>query len=185
VLPCRAYKQIEDGQFYPALKTIHLLEISLGPVSEYAIAHLIGERIAPMIYTIREAVWTQFVDWAEKNSQDGGESEKVGLTGIETARLKLLDDEYDEDEADMERVDIRAVSRCLHVYHCLQQRDDFKQEYIKCRQTHITSMLHIKHACRGGGDWRDAAVDWTKYYARICGFFSFEVAFLFSNVHLV
>jgi len=173
----RAYQQIEESQFYPALKTIHTLELSLGPVSDYAVAQLIGERIDPMIHTISQAVWSQFVDWAENCSKNNGDSEKVGEMAMAMARLKLLDDGYDEDEADMPRVDIRAVSRCLHVYNCLNKGEYFKREYVKCRQTHVHNMLHIKHSTKAankGGDWRDAAVDWTKYYGKICGFFSFE-----------
>ena len=58
----RAYRQIEESQFYPALKSIHLLEVSLKPVADYAIAQLIGERIEPMVFTITKSVWSQFVD---------------------------------------------------------------------------------------------------------------------------
>lgn len=98
------------------MKTIQLLEQSLGSIQGLEIARQIADRKGPMVVTILLSVWHIFVEWAATGCWE--DTMHMGDVAMAIAQRRVEEGlEYDDAGDDMPRLDIRAVSRCAFSCH--------------------------------------------------------------------
>ncbi|KAF8403711.1 hypothetical protein HHK36_011815 [Tetracentron sinense] len=160
-------QHISEGQFYPALKTLDLIERNyLHNVPVKALRKVIEMRIPAIKSHIEKKVCSEFNEWLvhiRRTSRDIGqiaigqaasarqrdeemrarqrEAEEQSRSGLGDCVYTLDVDEIDEDS--VLKFDLTPVYRAYHIHTCLEIQDQFREYYYKNRLLQLKSDLQI------------------------------------------
>ncbi|RVX04933.1 Exocyst complex component SEC15A [Vitis vinifera] len=158
---------ISEGQFYPALKTVDLIEKNfLQNVPLKALRVMIEKRIPVIKSHIEKKVCSQFNEWlvqVRSSAKDIGqtaiaravstrqrdedmlarqrEAEDQGHSGFEDFAYTLDVEEIDEDS--ILKFDLTPLYRTYHIHTCLGIQEQFREYYYKNRLLQLNSDLQI------------------------------------------
>lgn len=183
---------MSEGQFYPALKTVDLIErnyLQNVPVKALKIAI---ERTIPVIKShIEKRVTSQFNGWLvhiRSSAKDIGQTaigrtasahqreaemlecqrkaEEENISGFGENFIYTLDVE-EVDEESLLKIDLTPLYRAYHIHECLGIRDQFCGYYYKNRLLQLNSDLQISST-------QPFVETYKTYLAQIAGYFIAE-----------
>ncbi|XP_014492122.1 exocyst complex component SEC15A [Vigna radiata var. radiata] len=157
---------ISAGEFYPALKTVDLLEKSyIKNIPAKALKRVIEKRIPSIKLHIEKKVCSQVNEWmvqirsscktigqtaigrAASNRQRDEEmlerkrkSEGLNMSGVEERAFSLV---VEEDEDSAMKFDLTPLYRACHIHSCLGILEQFHEYYYKNRLLQLNSDLEI------------------------------------------
>lgn len=158
---------ISEGQFYPALKAVDLIEKNyLQNIPAKALQMLIAKRIPLLKSHIEKRVCTEVNEWLVNIR---GSAKKIGQTAIgyaasarqreedmlarqrkaeEQSSLGLEDFTYaldveEIDENSVLKFDLTPLYRAFHIHGCLGIQEQFREYYYKNRTLQLKSDLQI------------------------------------------
>ncbi|KAL9689172.1 hypothetical protein QQ045_033606 [Rhodiola kirilowii] len=160
-------KHMSEGQFYPALKTLDMIEkICLQSIPVKAIGMVIEQRIPVIKSFIEKKVTRQFNEWLvhiRSSAKDIGQTaighaaslrqrdqdmlilqkevEEQSRSGFEDFVYTLEVDESHEDS--LLKFDLTPLYRAYHIHNCLKIQEQFREYYYKNRLLQLTSDLQI------------------------------------------
>lgn len=163
-------QHVSEGRFYPALKTLDLIERNhLQNIPIKTLHRVIGNRIPVMKSHIKKKVLTEFNDWLVHIRSTAREIGQMAIGQAASARQKdeemrarqkeaeeqirsglgecvySLDvEEIDEDS--VLKFDLTPVFRAFHIHTCLGIKDEFCDYYYKNRLLQLSSDLQISSA---------------------------------------
>jgi exocyst complex component 6 len=183
VLDCysKLLKQVNEKRYYPALKTLEVLENEhLPKVSNYRFATTMKENIPKLKKEIKSLEdFCEFLqkvrDYSpfigERALRHTKETQKRSLkTVIEEHSAKICE-EYSIDDDDLcaqDMIDFSPIYRCLHIYTVLDDKDYFAKYYQKQRRDQSKLVLQAPQAMH------DNLEAYKKYIYSIVGFFVVE-----------
>ncbi|XP_044468816.1 exocyst complex component SEC15A-like [Mangifera indica] len=164
-MKCNNY--ITEGQFYPALKTVELIEKNyLQNIPLKALKMVIEKTIPIMKSHIEKKVTSQFNEWlvhirssakdigqtaigrtASARQRDGEilgrqrKAEEQNLSGFGDFTFSLEVEEIDEDS--ILKFDLTPLYRAYHIHTCLDLQEQFREYYYRNRLLQLTSDLQI------------------------------------------
>lgn len=184
-------KHISKGQFYPALKTVDLIEknyLQLIPVK--AIRIVIEKRIPVIKSHIEKKVCSQFNEWLvhiRSSAKDIGQTaighaasvrqrdeemlehqrktEEQNILGLEESAYTLDVEELDEDS--VLKIDLTPLYRAYHIHDCLGIPEQFREYYYRNRMLQLSSDLQISSV-------QPFVESYQTFLAQIAGFFIVE-----------
>lgn len=189
VLECysKLMKQVKEKRYYPALKTLEILENEhLPKMDQYRFAAQMKEAVPRLKQDIKqssEADFREFLENIRKFSPKIGEvamrhtkeNQKRNLnTIIEEHKLNMRRIErgdYDVDEEDhsaQDLIDFSPIYRCLHIYTVLNDKKYFEEDYRKQRRDQAKLVLQAPQAMH------DNLEAYKTYIYSIVGFFIVE-----------
>ncbi|XVE60765.1 hypothetical protein DITRI_Ditri05aG0153800 [Diplodiscus trichospermus] len=184
-------RHISEGQFYPALKTVDLIERNyLQNIPVNAIKKVIGKNIPIIKAHIEKKVTTQFNEWLV---QIRSSAKDIGQTAIgRAASARQRDEEMlerqrkaeeqnisslgdlvytlDVEEVDEDSVlkfDLTPLYRSYHIHACLGIQEQFREYYYKNRLLQLNSDLQISYS-------QPFIESYQTYLAQIAGYFIVE-----------
>jgi exocyst complex component 6 len=185
VLDCysKLLKQVSEKRYYPALKTLEILENEhLPKVSNYRFATAITENIPRLKKEIKslddfceflERVRDYLANIGERALRHTKESQKRSLKSvIEEHKSKI--EEIDNDEIDdddicaQDMIDFSPIYRCFHIYTVLNDKEYFAKYYQKQRKDQAKLVLQAPQAMH------DNLEAYKKYIYSFVGFFVVE-----------
>lgn len=182
---------ISEGQFYPALKTVDLIERTyLQNVPVKALRTVIERRIPVIKSHIKKKVCSQFNEWlvhirssakvigqtaightASVRQRDvemlecQRKAEERNLSELEEFSYTLDVEELDEDS--VLKIDLTPLYRAYHIHTCLGIPEQFRDYYYKNRMLQLNSDLQISSA-------QPFVESYQTFLAQIAGFFIVE-----------
>lgn len=182
---------ISEGQFYPALKTVDLIERTyLQDVPVMALRTVIERRIPVIKSHIKKKVCSQFNEWlvhirssakvigqtaighaASVRQRDmemlecQRKAEEQNLSELEEFSYTLDVEELDEDS--VLKIDLTPLYRAYHIHTCLGIPEQFRNYYYKNRMLQLNSDLQISSA-------QPFVESYQTFLAQIAGFFIVE-----------
>uniref|UniRef100_G3Q4R1 Exocyst complex component n=1 Tax=Gasterosteus aculeatus aculeatus TaxID=481459 RepID=G3Q4R1_GASAC len=165
----RLQEQMRAKRYYPALRTLELLEHTCLPrAGQYRFCSIMAENI-PMLRTqIRDTAMTQLRDFLESIRKH---SDKIGETAIRQVHVEV--------PGAQDLVDFSPVYRCLHIYTVLGLRDVFENYYRKQRRKQARLVLQ-PHS-----NMHETLEGYRRYFNQIVGFFVVEDHVLHTTQGLV
>lgn len=160
-------KHISEGQFYPALKTLDLIEKTyLQKVPVRALRMIIEKRIPIIKLHIEKKVTSQFNEWLvhiRSSAKDIGQTaighaasarqrdeemldrqrkaEEQNISGLGDFAYTLDVEEIDEES--ILKVDLTPLYRAYHIQNCLGIQEQFWEYYYRNRLLQLNSDLQI------------------------------------------
>ncbi|KAG5680834.1 hypothetical protein PVAND_010316 [Polypedilum vanderplanki] len=183
VLECysKLLKQVSEKRYYPALKTLEILESEhLPKVSNYRFASAINENIPRLKKEIKSLDdFCEFLEKVRDYSHNIGEralrhtkeTQKRSLKSVIEEHSTKISEEYSIDDDELsaqEMIDFSPIYRCLHIYTVLDDKEYFAKYYQKQRRDQAKLVLQTPQAMH---DNLDA---YKKYIYSIVGFFVVE-----------
>lgn len=182
---------ITDGQFYPALKTIDLIEKSYLQIIPVKALKMVIEKTIPVIKThIEKKVTSQFNEWlvqVRSSAKDIGQTaigraasarqrdeemldrqrkaEEQNLSGFGDFSFTLEVEEIDEDS--VLKFDLTPLYRAYHIHACLGIPSQFREYYYRNRLLQLTSDLQISSV-------QPFVESYQTFLAQIAGYFIVE-----------
>ncbi|XP_070498468.1 exocyst complex component 6 [Chironomus tepperi] len=183
VLECysKLMKQVNEKRYYPALKTLEVLEREhLPKVANYRFATAINENIPRLKKEIKSLDdfceflqkvrdYSHFI--GERALRHTKESQKRNLKTVLEDHTAKMSEEYSIDEEELcaaDLIDFSPIYRCLHIYTVLDDKEYFAKYYQKQRKDQAKLVLQAPQAMH---DNLDA---YKKYIYSIVGFFIVE-----------
>jgi exocyst complex component 6 len=158
VLDCysKLLKQVAGKRYYPALKTLEILESEhLPKVANYRFATAITDNIPRLKTEIKslddfrnflEKVRDYSPNIGERALRHTKEAQKRSLkTVIEEHKAKMIEDNSAEDEdlCAQDMIDFSPIYRCLHIYTVLDDKEYFAKYYQKQRCDQSKLVLQV------------------------------------------
>lgn len=182
---------ITDGQFYPALKTIDLIEKNYLQIIPVKALKMVIEKTIPVIKThIEKKVTSQFNEWlvhVRSSAKDIGQTaigraasarqrdeemldrqrkaEEQNLSGFGDFSFTLEVEEIDEDS--VLKFDLTPLYRAYHIHTCLGIPSQFCEYYYRNRLLQLTSDLQISSV-------QPFVESYQTFLAQIAGYFIVE-----------
>lgn len=182
---------ISEGQFYPALKTVDLIERTYLQIVPVKALRTVIERRIPVIKShIKKKVCSQFNEWlvhirssakvigqtaightASVRQRDvemlecQRKAEEQNLSELEEFSYTLDVEELDEDS--VLKIDLTPLYRAYHIHTCLGIPEQFRDYYYKNRMLQLNSDLQISSA-------QPFVESYQTFLAQIAGFFIVE-----------
>lgn len=182
---------ITDGQFYPALKTVDLIEKSYLHIIPVKALKMVIEKTIPVIKThIEKKVTSQFNEWlvqVRSSAKDIGQTaigraasarqrdeemldrqrkaEEQNLSGFGDFSFTLEVEEIDEDS--VLKFDLTPLYRAHHIHACLGIPSQFREYYYRNRLLQLTSDLQISSV-------QPFVESYQTFLAQIAGYFIVE-----------
>lgn len=182
---------ITDGQFYPALKTIDLIEKNYLQIIPVKALKMVIEKTIPVIKThIEKKVTSQFNEWlvhVRSSAKDIGQTaigraasarqrdeemldrqrkaEEQNLSGFGDFSFTLEVEEIDEDS--VLKFDLTPLYRAYHIHTCLGIPSQFREYYYRNRLLQLTSDLQISSV-------QPFVESYQTFLAQIAGYFIVE-----------
>lgn len=177
----KLYEQKKSKRYYPALKTLELLENTyLVRIKNFRFAELMKNKLPEFRESIKDAAKEDLMRFLENvRSKD----EKLGQIAMKQAHeqysLNLLhgmEEFADAEDEELELcvsdlVDFSPVYRCLHIFTALNQRDVFEAYYRKERMQQARLMFEWQ---RGTATIHESFDVFQAYFNQIVGFFVVE-----------
>ncbi|CAL1385825.1 unnamed protein product [Linum trigynum] len=180
-----------DGNFYPALKTVDLIEKNYLKNIPVRSLKLAVEKTIPVIKThIEKKVTSQFNEWLvhvrssaktigqtaishsasarqrdEEMLERQRRAEEQNVSGLGDFAFTLEIEEIDEDS--VLQFDLTPLYRAHHIHACLGIRDQFRDYYYKNRVLQLNSDLQISYG-------QPFIESYQTYLAQIAGYFIVE-----------
>ncbi|CAI0398617.1 unnamed protein product [Linum tenue] len=180
-----------DGNFYPALKTVDLIEKNYLKNIPMRSLKLAVEKTIPVIKThIEKTVTSQFNEWLvhvrssaktigqtaishsasarqrdEEMLERQRRAEEQNVSGLGDFAFTLEIEEIDEDS--VLQFDLTPLYRAHHIHACLRIRDQFRDYYYKNRVLQLNSDLQISYG-------QPFIESYQTYLAQIAGYFIVE-----------
>ncbi|EOY17240.1 PREDICTED: exocyst complex component SEC15A [Theobroma cacao] len=190
-LCAKCNNHISEGQFYPALKTVDLIERNyLENIPVNAIKIVIGKNIPIIKAHIEKKVTTHFNEWLvqiRSSAKDIGQTaighaasarqrdeemlerqrkaEEQNVSGLGDLAYSLDVEEVDEDS--VLKFDLTPLYRSYHIHACLGIQEQFREYYYKNRLLQLNSDLQISSA-------QPFVESYQTYLAQIAGYFIVE-----------
>lgn len=189
VLECysKLIRQVKEKRYYPALKTLEVLENEHLPKMErYRFAAQMKEAVPKLKENIKqssEADFREFLENIRKFSPKIGEvamrhtkeNQKRNLNNIieeHNANMRSgASEDYNVDEEDLsaqDLIDFSPIYRCLHIYSVLNDKEYFEKDYRKQRRDQAKLVLQAPQAMH------DNLEAYKTYIYSIVGFFIVE-----------
>ena len=182
---------VSEGQFYPAIKTMDLLEKSyMKTIPARALKMVIEKRIPIIKSHIEKKVNSQVNEWMvqirsscksigqtaightasvrqrdEEMLERQRKAEDPNVSGVEERAYTLDVEEADEDSA--MKFDLTPLYRACHIHSCLGILDQFYEYYYKNRLLQLNSDLEISSA-------QSFVESYQTFLAQIAGYFIVE-----------
>lgn len=182
---------ITDGQFYPALKTIDLIEKNYLQIIPVKALKMVIEKTIPVIKThIEKKVTSQFNEWlvhVRSSAKDIGQTaigraasarqrdeemldrqrkaEEQNLSGFGDFSFTVEVEEIDEDS--VLKFDLTPLYRAYHIHTCLGIPSQFREYYYRNRLLQLTSDLQISSV-------QPFVESYQTFLAQIAGYFIVE-----------
>ncbi|ESR41813.1 hypothetical protein CICLE_v10012682mg [Citrus x clementina] len=161
---------ITDGQFYPALKTIDLIEKNYLQIILVKALKMVIENTIPVIKThIEKKVTSQFneslVHRDEEMLDRQRKAEEQNLSGFGDFSFTLEVEEIDEDS--VLKFDLTPLYRAYHIHTCLGIPSQFREYYYRNRLLQLTSDLQISSV-------QPFVESYQTFLAQIAGYFIVE-----------
>lgn len=182
---------ITDGQFYPALKTIDLIEKNYLQIIPVKALKMVIEKTVPVIKMhIEKKVTSQFNEWlvhVRSSAKDIGQTaigraasarqrdeemldrqrkaEEQNLSGFGDFSFTLEVEEIDEDS--VLKFDLTPLYRAYHIHACLGIPSQFREYYYRNRLLQLTSDLQISSV-------QPFVESYQTFLAQIAGYFIVE-----------
>ncbi|KAI5352699.1 PREDICTED: exocyst complex [Prunus dulcis] len=163
-------KHISEGQFYPALKTLDLIEKNyLQNIPVRAVRMIVEKRIPIIKLHIEKKVTSQFNEWLvhiRSSAKDIGQmaighaasarqrdeemlerqrkAEEQNISGLGDFAYTLDVEEIDEES--ILKVDLTPLYRAYHIQSCLGIQEQFWEYYYRNRLLQLNSDLQISSA---------------------------------------
>ncbi|PQM35311.1 exocyst complex component SEC15A [Prunus yedoensis var. nudiflora] len=163
-------KHISEGQFYPALKTLDLIEKNyLQNIPVRAVRMIVEKRIPIIKLHIEKKVTSQFNEWLvhiRSSAKDIGQTaighaasarqrdeemlerqrkaEEQNISGLGDFAYSLDVEEIDEES--ILKVDLTPLYRAYHIQSCLGIQEQFWEYYYRNRLLQLNSDLQISSA---------------------------------------
>ncbi|XP_031287672.1 exocyst complex component SEC15A-like [Pistacia vera] len=186
---CNNY--ISEGQFYPALKTVDLIEKNyLQNIPVMALKMVIEKTIPIIKLHIEKKVTSQFNEWLvhiRSSAKDIGQTaigrtasarqrdeemldrqrkaEEQNLSGFGDFTFTLEVEEIDEDS--ILKFDLTPLYRAYHIHACLNLPEQFRKYYYRNRLLQLTSDLQISSV-------QPFVESYQTFLAQIAGYFIVE-----------
>ena len=187
----KSNNHISDGQFYPALKTVDLIEKNyLQSIPVKALRMVIEKRIPVIKLHIEKKVTSQFNEWlvhVRSSAKDIGQTaighaasarqrdeemlerqrkaEEQSVSGLGDFAYTLEVEEIDEDS--VLKFDLTPLYRAYHIHSCLGLQGQFRDYYYKNRFLQLSSDLQISTA-------QPFVESYQTFLAQIAGYFIVE-----------
>ncbi|CAO1382786.1 unnamed protein product [Diamesa serratosioi] len=185
VLECysKLLKQVNEKRYYPALKTLELLENEYLPkVAHYRFAAQMKETVPKLKEKIKsssEEDFREFLENIRKFSPKIGEralrhtkeTQKRNLKSVIAEYNDKINEEYSIDDEDLsahDLIDFSPIYRCLHIYTVLNDKEYFANDYKKQRRDQAKLVLQAPQAMH------DNLEAYKNYIYSIVGFFVVE-----------
>lgn len=189
VLECysKLIRQVKDKRYYPALKTLEVLENEHLPKMErYRFAAQMKEAVPKLKQDIKqssEADFREFLENIRKFSPKIGEvamrhtkeNQKRNLNAIISEHninmQRRVNGDYGADEEDLsaqDLIDFSPIYRCLHIYTVLGDKEYFEKDYRQQRRDQAKLVLQAPQAMH------DNLEAYKTYIYSIVGFFIVE-----------
>lgn len=183
VLDCysKLLKQVNEKRYYPALKTLEVLENEhLPKVSNYRFATTMKENIPKLKKEIKSLEdFCEFLQKVRDYSPHIGERALRHTKETQKRSLKTVIDEHsakiceeysidDEDLCAQDMIDFSPIYRCLHIYTVLDDKEYFAKYYQQQRRDQSKLVLQAPQAMH------DNLEAYKKYIYSIVGFFVVE-----------
>ncbi|PON33570.1 Exocyst complex subunit Sec15-like [Parasponia andersonii] len=182
---------ISEGQFYPALKTVDLIEKNyLQNIPVKALKMVIQQRIPVIKSHIEKKVCSQFNEWLvhirrsakvigqtaighaasvrqrdEEMLERQRKAEEQNISGLEELAFTLDVEELDEDS--VLKIDLTPLYRAYHIHACLGIPEQFREYYYRNRMLQLNSDLQISSV-------QPFVESYQTFLAQIAGFFIVE-----------
>ncbi|KAL5744947.1 hypothetical protein ACOSP7_026093 [Xanthoceras sorbifolium] len=182
---------ISEGQFYPALKTIDLIERNYLQKIPVKVLKRIIEKTIPVIMShIEKKVCSQFNEWlveVRSSAKDIGQTaighaatvrqrdeemldrqrkaEEQNLSGFGDFAFTLEVEEIDEDS--ILKFDFTPLYRAYHIHTCIGLQEQFRDYYYRNRLLQLNSDLQISSV-------QPFVESYQTYLAQIAGYFIVE-----------
>ncbi|XP_027356508.1 exocyst complex component SEC15A-like [Abrus precatorius] len=182
---------ISEGQFYPALKTVDLLEKNyMQNIPAKALKKVIQKRIPSIKSHIVKKVCSQVNEWMvqirssckiigqtaigraasvrqrdEEMLERQRKAEELNISGVDDRAYNLVVEEGDEDSA--MKFDLTPLYRACHIHTCLGIPEQFHEYYYKNRLLQLNSDLEISSA-------QPFVESYQTFLAQIAGYFIVE-----------
>ncbi|KAK7817843.1 exocyst complex component sec15a [Quercus suber] len=187
----KSNNHISDGQFYPALKTVDLIEKNyLQSIPVKTLRMVIEKRIPVIKLHIEKKVTSQFNEWlvhVRSSAKDIGQTaighaasarqrdeemlerqrkaEEQSVSGLGDFAYTLEIEEIDEDS--VLKFDLTPLYRAYHIHSCLGLQGQFRDYYYKNRFLQLSSDLQISTA-------QPFIESYQTFLAQIAGYFIVE-----------
>lgn len=183
VLDCysKLLKQVNEKRYYPALKTLEVLENEhLPKVFNYRFATTIKENIPKLKKEIKSLEdFCEFLQKVRDYSPHIGEralrhtkeTQKRSLATVIEEHSAKICEEYSIDDDDLcaqDMIDFSPIYRCLHIYTVLNDKEYFAKYYQQQRRDQSKLVLQAPQAMH------DNLEAYKKYIYSIVGFFVVE-----------
>ncbi|XP_074598620.1 exocyst complex component Sec15 [Brevipalpus obovatus] len=167
--------QMATTRYYPALKTLELLESSYLPrLSHYRFAQTMRDNIPKIRDQIKEASMSDLKDFLDNIRKL---SSKVGELAMKSAALRqnitfedsrLEENESEEELSATDVVDFSPVYRCVHIFGCLGASEVFENYYRLQREQQVKLVLLPPV------NMHENIAGYREYFCGIVGFFVIE-----------
>lgn len=185
VLECysKLLRQVREKRYYPALKTLELLESEhLPKVDKYRFAAQIKENVPLLKENIKkssEVDFREFLENIRKFSPKIGEVAMRHTKEIQKRDLQTIIAEYkngsrtefaadEEDLSAQDLIDFSPIYRCLQIYTVLNDKEYFEKDYRKQRRDQAKLVLQAPQTMH------DNLEAYKTYIYSIVGFFIVE-----------
>lgn len=187
VLECfnKLLKQVEEKRYYPALKTLEVLENEhLQKMEKYRFANQMKSAVPKLKEQIKQSSEEDFRAFLENIRKF---SPKIGEMAMRHTKkhqrrdlISIIDeykttmssnDDYVVDEDDLsaqDLIDFSPIYRCLHIYTVLNDKEYFEKDYRKQRRDQAKLVLQAPQAMH------DNLEAYKNYIYSIVGFFIVE-----------
>ncbi|KAJ8760163.1 hypothetical protein K2173_011019 [Erythroxylum novogranatense] len=182
---------MSEGQFYPALKTVDVIERSYLQNIPMKALRIVIEKTIPVIKThVEKKVTSQFNEWLvhiRSSAKDIGQR-AIGLSASARQRdEEMLDrqrkaeeqnnsgsadfvytlDVEEIDEDSLLKFDLTPLYRAYHIHACLGIQEQFREYYYRNRMLQLSSDLQISYS-------QPFIESYQTYLAHIAGYFIVE-----------
>lgn len=185
VLECysKLLKQVNEKRYYPALKTLEVLENQhLPKVANYKFATLMKEAVPQLKEKIKKSSEDDFREFLENIRKFCPKIGEVAMRHTKELQKRDLDTiireyeamanrEYAVDEEDLsvqDLIDFSPIYRCLHIYTVLNDKEYFEKDYRQQRKDQAKLVLQAPPAMH------DNLEAYKLYIYSIVGFFVVE-----------
>lgn len=182
---------ISEGQFYPALKTLDLLEKTyMQSIPAQALKRAIETRIPAVKLHIEKKVCSEVNEWMvqiRSSAKNIGETaigltatarqrdddmleqqrkaEEQSISGVGDLAYTLDVEQFDEDS--VLKFDLTPLYRASHIHYCLGIREKFREYYYTNRLLQLNSDLEISST-------QPFVESYQTFFAQMAGFFIVE-----------
>lgn len=185
VMECysKLLKQVKEKNYYPALKTLEILENEhLPKVSDYRFASQMKEHVPKLKEKIKKSSehdFREFLENIRKYSPKIGETAMQHTKQHQKRNLSTIIEDFQtestgnystdgEDLSAQDLIDFSPIYRCLHIYTVLDDKEYFEKDYRQQRQDQAKLVLQAPQTMH---DNLDA---YKNYIYSLVGFFIVE-----------